>query len=60
MAYKRIIETEHKSIEFTQLEEWGKSKPKKKKKKKKQKETRGLESWGTVKRDLKFIIRVPE
>ena len=24
MAYERIIGTEHKSIEFTQLEEWGK------------------------------------
>lgn len=24
MAYKRIIGTEHKSIEFTQLEEWEK------------------------------------
>ena len=35
MAYKRIIETEHKSIEFTQLEEWEKSKQKKKKKSKK-------------------------
>lgn len=41
------------------LPSW-KSGKKSKPKKKKQKETRDLESWGTVKRNLKFIIRVPE